>query len=174
MATVIIIIIALISIPFVLALFVKKNYNVVRNITIDQPVGLVYNYIKYIKNQDYYSKWNMSDPNKKQTFTGEDGTVGFIYAWDSQLKNAGAGEQEIVRLHENDRIGMEVRFERPFKNVAHGYMITEPITDRSTKVTWGISGTNKYPMNVMNLFIGGMLGNDIQESLGNLKRLLEK
>jgi hypothetical protein len=174
MTTAIIIIAIIIIVPFILALFVKKEYNVQRHITLNRSVGTVFNYIKFIKNQDYYSKWNMLDPNSKRTYTGEDGTVGFIYTWDSQNKNAGAGSQEIVRVHENDRVGTEVRFERPFKNVAHGYMITEPVSENVTKLTWGISGKNTYPMNLMNLMIDGMLGKDIDESLGNLKKIMEK
>ncbi|HLA56431.1 MAG TPA: SRPBCC family protein [Flavobacterium sp.] len=171
--TTLIIILAIICIPFVIALFVKKQYNVQRSIVIDKPVETVFNYVKYIKNQNYYSKWNMSDPNKKTTETGNDGEVGFIYTWDSDRKNTGAGAQEIVRMAENDRIGMELRFERPFKNTGHSYMITEP-SGSSTKVIWGFNGKNKYPMNLMNLMIDGMLGKDMDESLHNLKNILEK
>lgn len=137
MTTAIIIIVIIICIPFVLALFVPKEFRLETSITINKDVPTVFNYIKYIKNQDNYSKWNMTDPNMNKTFTGEDGTVGFIYAWDSQVKNAGAGAQEIVRMVENDRTGTELRFERPFKNTAHTYMTTEAISPESTKVTWG-------------------------------------
>lgn len=173
MTTILIIIAAIVLLPFVLALFVKKGYNVQRNITINRPVNEVFNYVKHIKNQDHYSKWNMTDPNMTRNFTGEDGTVGFIYAWDSTHKNAGAGAQEIVRIVENDRIGTEIRFERPFRNVGHAYMITEPASDGLTRVTWGMIGKNKYPMNLMNLIIGGLLGKDMETSLNNLKRILE-
>jgi len=35
-------------------------------------------------------------------------------------------------------------------------------------------GQNKYPMNLMNLIVPGMLGKDMEESLGNLKDVLER
>jgi hypothetical protein len=31
---------------------------------------------------------------------GTDGTVGFVYGWDSKNKNAGKGEQEIMNITE--------------------------------------------------------------------------
>lgn len=167
-------ILAIFCIPFIIALFVKKNYNYHRSIAIDRSVETVFDYVKYIKNQDSYSVWNMKDLNKKQTFTGHDGAVGFIYAWDSEHKNAGAGEQEIVRIVENDRIATELRFIRPFKNIATTYTITEPISPNSTKVTWGMTGVNKYPMNLLTLLMKGGLEKDIDQSLNNLKKILEK
>ena len=41
---------------------------------------------------DYYSKWVMTDPNKRMTYTGTDGTEGFAAAWDSNIKQAGKGD----------------------------------------------------------------------------------
>jgi hypothetical protein len=37
-----------------------------------------------------------------------------------------------------------------------------------------MSGTSAYPMNLMNLFMGGVLGKDLEISLTNLKNILEK
>jgi hypothetical protein len=50
--------------------------------------------------------------------TGEDGQIGFVYAWDSKNKQAGAGEQELIGLTEPTLIEVEVRFLRPFKGIA--------------------------------------------------------
>ncbi len=40
----------------------------------------------------------MTDPLMKKQFKGTDGTVGFLYAWDSQNNEVGKGEQEIERI----------------------------------------------------------------------------
>ena len=48
-------------------------------------------------------------------FTGTDGTVGFISAWESDIKNVGSGEQEILNIVEGERLGYEIRFLKPFK-----------------------------------------------------------
>lgn len=171
MTTIIIILVAIFALPFIIALFVKKDYAVERSIIINNPKHEVFDYIKYIKNQDKYSKWSMMDPEMKTEFKGTDGTEGFIYAWEG--KKAGIGEQEIKSIAEGERITMELRFVKPFVSTGHTYMTTEALTEHSTKMTWGLYGSNPYPRNIMNLIIGGMLGKDIDTSLNNLKKLLE-
>lgn len=47
--------IALIALVFIVGLFVKKEYGVEREIIINKPKAEVFNYIKYLKNQDNYS-----------------------------------------------------------------------------------------------------------------------
>ncbi|MES2488014.1 MAG: SRPBCC family protein [Bacteroidota bacterium] len=172
MQTVIIIVVAIIALPFIIALFIPKEYGVERNIVINAPKHEVFDYIKYIKNQDYYSKWVMTDPDMKKTFTGTDGAVGFIYAWNGNSK-AGEGEHEITGIADGERLTSEVRFIRPFKSVGHLYMITETLTEHSTKVTWGMTGKSSYPLNLMTNLMKGALGKDLDVSLNNLKTLLE-
>ena len=171
MTTIIIIILALFALPFVIALFVKKEYAAERTIIINAPKHEVFDYLKHIKNQDYYSKWSMMDPEMKREYRGIDGQEGFIYAWEG--KKAGIGEQEIKSIAEGERLTTELRFVKPFVSTGHVYMVTEAMTEHSTKVIWGLYGTNPYPRNIMNLIIGGMLGKDIDTSLNNLKKLLE-
>ena len=76
---IIIVIAILIAIPLIVALFVKKDYAIERQVVINKPKQEVFNYIKFLKNQDNYSKWNMIDPNMKKAYTGTDGTVGFLF-----------------------------------------------------------------------------------------------
>lgn len=172
MGTIIIIIAAIIVLPLVIALFVPKEYGVKNEIVINVPKQEVFDYIKLVKNQDHYSKWVMTDPNMKKIFTGTDGTVGFIYAWDGN-KQAGAGEQEITGIAEGERITTEIRFERPFKAVGHTYMTTEAASEHSTKVTWGFTGRMNYPLNLMTTMMKSTLTKDLGISLNNLKQILE-
>src|SRR5215207_2615844 len=113
---ILLIIVVIIAIPFVVALFVKEEYKVQRQITINSSSDSVYNYVKYLKNQEKYSKWVMTDPTMKTDLRGTDGTVGFVYAWDSNNKHAGKGEQEIVKLTEGKEVDAELRFEKPFSD----------------------------------------------------------
>jgi uncharacterized protein YndB with AHSA1/START domain len=170
--TILLIIAILIALLLVIPLFVKKDYFIEKEILINAPTQKVFDYIKHIKNQDNYSKWVMTDPSMKKEFRGTDGREGFVYAWDSQNKNAGKGEQEIVKIKEGERIDIEIRFERPFAGVANAPMITEPAGEQ-TRVKWGMLGRSKYPMNITNLFLDKMLGKDIEASLGNLKTIME-
>ena len=125
---ILLVIVVIIAIPLIIALFVSNDYKITRSIIINKPQQEVFDYIKLIKNQEQYSKWVMTDPNMKKTFTGPDGTVGFIYAWDSKNKQAGKGEQEIKKINDGEGIDIEVRFEKPFKGIANTPIHTEAIS----------------------------------------------
>lgn len=170
------IILILIAIPLIIAIFTKKEYGVEREIIINKPKQEVFDYIKLLKNQDNYSKWNMIDPDIKKTYQGTDGTVGFISRWESYKEEIGSGEQEIVKIVEGERIDFELRFIKPFESTEPAYMTTEYIGKHQTKVVWGFNGHMNYPMNLMLLFIDmeKMIGNDLEIGLSNLKKILEQ
>lgn len=166
----------MIAIPLIVALFVKKEFAVEREIEINRPKAEVFDYIKFIKNQDNYSKWNKIDPNMTKTYKGTDGTVGFVSAWESKNKNIGVGEQEILKITEGKRIDMKLRFKIPFETQNEAYMITDDAGNNKTKVKWGFKGTFLYPMNLMGLCmdIDKEIGGDLEVGLKNLKTILEK
>lgn len=166
----------LIALVLIIALFVNKKYEVVREITINKPQEEVFDYIKQIKNQDNYSVWARKDPNMKKEYRGADATVGFVSAWDSEMKDVGKGEQEIKKIVEDQRIDMELRFKKPFEATDYASMSTEAVGPNSTKVKWGFNGAMPYPMNLMLLFMNmdEMLGKDLATGLTNLKAILEK
>lgn len=174
--TIVLIIVALVALLLIVALFSKKSYTVTREIIIRRPKQTVFNYIRFIKNQDNYNKWSMADPGAIKTYTGTDGNAGFIYAWDSKVKNVGKGEQEIISITDGERIDLELRFVRPFEGVAFGHISTTALAEDQTKVTWSFSSSMKYPMNIMLLLMNleGMLGRDLEVSLSNLKNILEQ
>ncbi len=169
-------ILVLIAIPFIVALFIKKEYAVEREVTINQPKQEVFDYIKILKNQDNYSKWAQMDSNMKKTYKGTDGTNGFVSAWESTKKDVGKGEQEIKNITDGERIDYELRFIEPFQSTESAYMITENISENQTKVKWGFNGHMAYPMNLMFLFMNfeKMIGDDLETGLKNLKTILEK
>ena len=155
------------------ALFIRNEYTVEREIIIGRPKGLVFDYLRHLKNQDHYNKFVMADPHMKKAFRGTDGAPGFIYAWEGNDK-AGKGEQEIKRLEDGQRIDIEIRFEKPFKSVANVPLVTETVSLNKTRVKWAMQGRTPYPMNFMNLFIDRMLGKELESSLSMLKTILEK
>lgn len=166
----------LIAIPLIAALFIKKDFSITREVTIAKPNAEVFSYIKNIKNQDNFSKWNKMDSTMEKTYTGEDGTVGFVYAWKSTNKDVGAGEQEIKKITEGSRLDMELRFTEPFASQAACFMSTTPVDSTTTKVAWGFEGNTPYPFNFMCLFMDmdKMIGDDLQTGLDNLKEVMEK
>jgi len=165
----------IVAIPLVVALFVPKNYHVEEEVVINQPEELVFDYIKLLKNQNNYSKWATMDPDMDKTYTGVDGRVGFISAWDSDNEDVGKGEQEITKIVEGERVEFELRFFEPFESKSQAFMTTETVSENETKVVWGFDGHMNYPMNLMLLFMDfeEMIGDDLSTGLGNLKKELE-
>ena len=166
----------LIGLFLLAALFMKKDYAVEREVVINQPRDSVFNYIKHVKNQDHFSVWNQKDPAMKKTFSGTDGQVGFVYGWDSAKDDVGAGEQEIKKITNGERIDFELRFTRPFEDTGYAYFTTETVSPTQTKVKWGFNGKMPFPMNAMMPIMGmeDMLGGDLQKGLNDLKAELEK
>lgn len=166
----------IIVVVLILAAVAPKGYNIQRSIIINKPRQLVFDYVKYLRNQDHYSKWVMTDPNKRMTYTGTDGTEGYNAAWDSDMKQAGKGNQTIEKIVDGERVDIRVVFIKPFAGVADTYIATQEVTADTTTVKWAFTSKMPFPMNAMLLFINmeKMLGNDMEESLNNLKRVLEQ
>ena len=169
------IILGIIALLLLAGLVISKDISATKEIIINKPAGEVFNYIKYIKNQDNYSKWASLDPNMKSEQRGTDGTVGFVNHW-SGNKKVGEGEQEITAIEEGKVLYTDLRFIKPFKSFAKAKMTTTEIDAGSTKVTWGFESKMNYPMNLMKLFMNmsEMVGRDFSTGLANLKALLEK
>lgn len=160
---------AVIVLLLVIALFVPKEFKSEREIVINKPKQEVFDYLKYVKNQDNYGVWQLSDPGMKKTYTGTDGTVGFIYHWDGE--KLGKGSQTITNITYGERIDTDLYFGFGDEK-AHAYFITREAGADQTSVTWGIQGKTPYPWNLMSLFYD--MGNDFEQGLANLKQELEK
>jgi hypothetical protein len=164
----------LIALLLFIALFIRKDYAIDQAITVSRTRAEVFDYVRYLKNQDYYSKWVMADPKMARNFTGNDGYVGFIYAWDSQDKDVGAGAQEITAITPGSRMDCEIRFVRPFVSKATTSYILDSLSPYETRIHWTFSGRAAYPTNLMRGFMMRMLRADINSSLKNLKAQVEQ
>lgn len=145
-----------------------------KTVSISKPMSEVFEYLKHTKNQDHFSVWNMKDPNSAKTYSGTDGTKGFVYAWDSKNKSVGAGAQEITNISEGSRIDYQLRFVRPMQNVAASSFVLNKEDAAHTSVTWAFVSPSKFPMSLLAPVFKNMLGKQMNESLQNLKALLEK
>jgi hypothetical protein len=173
---ILVIIAILILIPLIVAIFVKKDYAVEKEIVINKSKQQVFGYVKFLKNQNNYSKWAKMDAEMEKTYRGIDGTTGFVSAWNSKNPDVGKGEQEIKKIDEGNRIDYEIRFIEPFESTSPAYMVVDSISENKSKVKWGFSGHMAYPMNLMMLFVDfdKMIGEDFKTGLLNLKKILEE
>ena len=165
----------LIALITLLALIAPKNFSVSRSIIVKRSLEDTFVFIKSIKNQDLWSPWKKKDPNMTQSYEGTDGEVGFVARWQGN-KDVGEGEQEILKIIENEKVISKLRFFKPWKSEADAFLQTESLGDNETGVTWGFSGKNKVPFNIFMLFMNmdKAVGKDFEEGLADLKAHLEK
>jgi hypothetical protein len=171
--SILIVVTGFIILILLIALFVRKQHYVRREIIINAPLPKVFDYIKFLKNQDTFNKDAMAGEDRDKEFKGTDGTVGFIYAWAGD-KNAGVGEKEIMNIVENKKVEMEIRFVKPMHAVASIVMETEAISPTQTKVYWTNGGKFPYPLNIMIPIMEKNVAKGMDESLNILKGILEK
>ncbi len=161
-------ILSLIVLVLIIAAIAPKEMTAESEITIDRPKAEVFDYIKYVKNQDHFGKWQKMEPDLKKSYEGTDGTPGFKYSWEGD--ELGNGSQTITKIVEGERMESELYF--GFGEPAQAYFVTKDAGAGKTSVTWGIKGKSMYPLNIMNLFIN--MDKDFQEGLQNLKTELEQ
>ncbi len=166
---IIIVLLIIVAIPLIIALFVSKDFKSEGEIVINKTKQEVFDYIKYVKNQDNFGVWQLSDPNIKTTSEGEDGTVGFRYSWDSE--KIGKGAQVITNIIENERMESDMFFYDFDETANKSYITVEEKSPNETLVKWGIAGKSPYPFNLMNLFFN--MDKDFNKGLENLKVILE-
>lgn len=166
-------VVALIALPFIIALFIPKSYTVSVSETINVSRDSVYNYMRILNNQKDYSIWVMEDSNLVPEIVGTDGTVGATQKWNSTNENVGEGEQEITALSV-DRMDIDLRFKRPFEGNAKAANIFKAESDNQTVVTTEFYSNSPYPFNLPSYFFGKKMITEAQtKNLKNVKRILE-
>jgi hypothetical protein len=163
----------IIALLLFIALFMKKEHYVKREIIINAPLQKVFDFLRLLKSQEKFNKWAKIDAGRKEEFKGTDGTVGFIYSW-SGNKKAGEGQKEIKSIIEGKRIETEIRFVKPMAVTASVIMETESLSNDQTKVNLINAGTLKYPLNIMIPLFEKNFAKDLDSSLSTLKNILEK
>ncbi|HKR03859.1 MAG TPA: SRPBCC family protein [Bacteroidia bacterium] len=171
--TILLVVAGIIALLLIVALFMKREHYVRREIIINAPRQKVFDFLKLLKNQEQFNKWAKTDPGRKEEFKGTDGTIGFIYSW-SGNKSAGQGEKEIKNIVEGKRIETEIRFVKPMRVSASVIFETESLPGDQTKVNLINTGTLKYPLNIMIPMAEKNFPKDMDESLSALKKILEK
>ena len=168
--------VTLIVIVLIVALFIDTKFSVTKEVLIKREKVDVFNYAKFLKNQEAYGVWTKRDPKIKTEYVGVDGNVGCIFKWDSKDEEVGKGQQKLVGLKENEQLDFELRFERPWESESNAQMKFTSDSDSTTSVAWTVNGEMPYPWNFMTLFMNmeEALGKDLQLGLDEMKVILEK
>ena len=106
-------------------------------------------------------------PNQKITYKGEDGKIGSRYTWDGN-KDAGKGEMTLTGFVPNEKVEMDLHFIKPWETINKVIFKISPEME-GHKVTWQMSGSSSFPLNIMHLFMDYLVGSDFEKGLTNLK-----
>lgn len=167
------IVLGVVLLLLLVALFVPRDMNLVKQITINRNSDSVFEYVKLLKNQEKYSVWYRDGLEVLPTYQGTDGTEGFEQTWKG--KHVGAGTQTITSIIDQSRMESTLLFKKPFKSKADSYMLVEPDGAESCKLSWGFTSHTPYPLNILVPLLGikARVSKDYEQGLKNLKGILE-
>ena len=174
MNTLLYFVLGLVALLLLLTLIAPKSYDVFRVIEITGSKDTIFPFLQYLEKQRLWSPWAKKDPEMMHNLIGIDGTVGAVSTWKGN-KDVGEGEQEITNVILGKSVEGQIRFLKPWKSQSDCYMNLEESTSTSCKVTWGFTGTTKFPFSIMMIFMSmdKMVGKDFKEGLKSLKKLIE-
>ena len=162
----------LIAVLVAIAFTLPSQFNVARPITINAPAEKIYPLIATTRQWKNWSVWNRRDPNMKIDYAGPQSGLGAKWSWES--KSEGSGEMEFTAAEPNKLLGYRLLF-KDFNTTSNGTLKLEP-EGAGTKVTWSFAGeAGRNPMmRYMGLMMDGMVGQDFEVGLANLKALAER
>ncbi len=149
------------------------TFRVERSIVVNAPADLVFPYVNDFHQWTQWSPFENLDPNLKRTYTGAPAGVGAEYGWSGNNK-AGEGSMVIKESVPAQRIALDLRFTRPFKQTNLTEFTFKP-TSEGVQVKWAMSGKNNVMGKAMSLVMNmdKFLGREFNKGLGNLKTVSE-
>ena len=135
-----------------IAALLPKSFELTADTIINAKQDKVWAYVKSFVNQEHYSVRLKADPEVALEYTGVDGTVGAKQRRESKDPKVGVGEQEMMRIHEEDgtkSFEVEIRFTKPMVATHQAITILEDVGHGHTKVTNVFRGKTARPRNVL-------------------------
>lgn len=162
----------LIAVLVAIAFTLPSQFNVARSVTINAPAEKIYPLVATTGQWKNWSVWNRRDPNMKIDYAGPQSGLGAKWSWES--KSEGSGEMEFTAAEPNKLLGYRLLF-KDFNTTSNGTLKLEP-EGAGTKVTWSFAGEaiRNPMMRYMGLMMDGMVGQDFEVGLANLKALAER
>lgn len=130
----------------------------------------------YISNFKISTQWNpfaQKDPNMKTVFSGTDGQVGSLMAFDGN-KDAGVGALEMLKIIPNELVEIRLVMTKPLPadNLIQ-YRLTPE--GSGTRFSWSMSGYSGLLGKFVSIFIDceKMIADEFSAGIHNLKVLVE-
>jgi hypothetical protein len=150
------------------------TFRVERSADIKASPEQVFAQINDLHNWRAWSTWEKMDPNMKKTFSGSAQGKGAAYAWEGNSK-VGKGKMEITESIPYSKVQLKLDFIAPFEghNMAD---LDLQAQGAGTHIIWGMHGPAPFLSKLFSVFVNmdRMIGKDFEDSLANLKAILEK
>lgn len=150
-------------------------FTIERSIAISQPAARIFPYLNDFGRWQHWSPWEALDPQMEREYSGPESGVGSAYRWSGNRK-AGQGTMTITSVERPDRLGLDLKFVKPFKaDNTVVFVLTESPDGTSTVVDWRMSGSNAGIHRVFSkLFnLDKLVGKDFEKGLRRLKEVAE-
>jgi hypothetical protein len=134
-----------------------------KSISVNAPLQTVWDNVKTLGALNKWNPWMEKDPAIKVVFSGTDGNPGASYSWESNVKDVGAGSQTILSIAERSKLATRVDFLRPFKGTGEADILVRE-EGLATIVTWKMTSSTPYPMNIIKLF--GVMQKNMDAAFG--------
>jgi hypothetical protein len=170
---ILLLLLALIGAFVIYVAFQPDEYRVERTVTIVAPAGEVFGNVNNLRKWEAWSPWAKLDPDAKVAFEGPEAGEGATMTWDGD-DNVGAGKMAIVESEPDKAVDLAVTFTRPFEGGTNSDFSFTPKGDE-TDVTWTMHGTHNFMEKAFTVIFDGvgMMGNDIDKGLSQLKSVSE-
>lgn len=162
----------LVGIYCILCAVGPKNLNVERSTEIEAPKQAVFNLVNNIESWEKWSSWNLRDSAMVITYPGKVEGVGAKSEWISEQE--GNGTQEIVESIPGQKVRTKLVFDGWDEPSHANFTLQE--SGNKTKASWSMESSElPFLMRGMMMVMGmkGDIKNNYDESLGNLKQLVE-
>ena len=157
----------------VISLFLPKIIRVERSVVIQAPVETIFGQVNTLKNWENWSARFKMDTAVHSKYSGAASGEGAVYEWKSGKPKVGEGKITITRSVPFDSISTEILFSKNMKTA--GSFIFKK-ADGGTKVSWLLeeNAGNNPIQKIIGLFMGKIVGPDIEKGLAGLKNYCEK
>lgn len=152
--------------------FISPTFTVSRSVVVAAPPEKVFGLLVDPREWRRWTVWNRRDPGMQISYSGPPSGVGAGWAWNSASE--GSGRMTFTAVQPAERIAYELFFP-DFGTTSTGAL--QLAADGSgTRVTWTMNGNmgSNPVFRWMTLVMDGMVGQDFEAGLANLKAEAEK
>lgn len=162
---------ALLIIVAIFGMTQPRTATLERSIVIDADSATVFPQLSSLRNFVTWNPWTRKDASIRQTFGGEDGTIGSTYSWKGN-RSVGEGVMTITGVEPYGLVTMTMDFGH--RGNARAAFITEDV-DGKTNVTWRFESEmgNALRRGLMTRMMKNFVGKDYEQGLKNLKEKME-